>query len=140
MNNKRRNGMKNVIRVLALLVFVIFWGCSSDFSTTPNQNPVLEKFTGPTQCGKTEAAIFQAQGYDPDGKTVSFHFGYWLTTDTDPFPSYRDLGFTPYVANGFGVTKSIVFYEAEDYTVCCHCIDEKNLESAHIQWQIRVTD
>ena len=132
--------MKDAIKALTVLAIVIFWGCSSDFSTTPNQHPVLEKFTGPTQCRKTEVATFQAQGYDPDGKKVSFHFGYWLTADTEPWPSYRDLGYTSYVVNNTDVSKSIIIEEAGDYTVCCHCIDERGIESVHKQLQIRVAD
>lgn len=117
-----------------------FCGCSSDFSPTPNQYPVLDRFTGPTQCQKTEAAIFQAKGHDPDGKKVSYHFGYWLTADTEPWPSYVDLGYTPYLENDTVVTKSITFGEVGDYTVCCHCIDESNVESVHSRLQIKVTD
>jgi len=132
--------MKNVLRALVLVVLMILFGCLSSTTSTTNMSPVLVEFSGPAKCKKNEAAIFQAKGYDPDGEKVSCHFGFWLTDDVEPFPSHRDLGYTPYVENNTVVTKSITFLVAGEYTVCCHFIDEENNESAHQQWQITVTD
>ncbi len=132
--------MKNVLRIFILLVLMIFFGCQSSTSPKPNQSPALAEFSGPFKCKKKEAAIFRAKGYDPDGKKVSYHFGFWLTDDVEPFPSYRDLGYTPYVENNTVVTKSITFPVAGEYTVCCHCIDETKKESVHLRWAISVSD
>jgi hypothetical protein len=132
--------MKNLFRVFVLLVLMTFFGCSSSTSPKPKLDPILGEFSGPLKCKKTEVAIFQAKGYDPDGEKVSYHFGFWLTDDVDSFPSYIDLGYTPYVENNTVVTKSITFTEAGEYTVCCHCIDETKKESVHKRWEIIVTD
>jgi hypothetical protein len=132
--------MKNILRSIVIIGLMIFLGCSSSTSPKPNLSPILAEFSGPSMCKKAEEAIFKAKGYDPDREKVSCHFGFWLTDDVEPFPSYRDLGYTPYVENNTVVTKLISFPSTGEYTVCCHCIDETKKESVHQQWQIIVCD
>ncbi len=132
--------MKNTLRSLVLMALMTFLGCSSSMSPKPNLSPILAEFSGPSTYQKAKSVAFTAKGYDPDGEKVSCHFGFWLTNDAEPFSSYRDLGYTPFVDNNTVVKKSISFPSAGDYTVCCHFIDETHKESVHQRWTIIVTE
>ena len=137
--------MKNIIKPIVYISFLslIVFGCSSKDTSAPatpfvpNQSPIMRDFRGPSESKVGETCVFQASGFDPDGSTVAFHLAHWIT---DKPHTYKDLGFTNYVNNDVVVTWSVIFEEADLYTLCCYCKDQKGNESAHIEREIPINE
>ena len=141
--NQREGLKKNIKNLNILIIFLILcisFQCSTDKSDPPTAtnadlSPIIQSFTGPSLCTAGETATYVARAYDPDGTKISYHFAYWLDID---FPQIsHNSGYGPFVNNYKTERFRVTWKSPGEYTVCCHCKDQRGNESSH--WRIHVT-
>lgn len=133
--------MKNfMLTGMFLLLFLFLYNCSSEKNPTvpeTNRSPFMQSLTGPTECQLNQTYTYEAVGYDPDGSSIAYHFGYY---PVENFTEYTDEGWTLYVNSYEKVEKNITWNSTGEYMLCCYCKDQQGNESSHIRIGVLISE